>query len=365
MNGKENDSMITLFGATGYTGSRIARVLDRSGIAFRIAGRSPEKLMQLSTGLHSKPAWIEADVTRPDTLPKLFRNTRVLINCAGPFTDLGEKVASLAAVNGTHYLDTTNELGYVYRMRTFDQMARRTGAALVPACAFEVAPADCAAAYLSRSCQGDIDQIDVVYHLPGSGSSRGTRLSALRSLATSWLGYQDGRWTGIVPGSRRSRFNLQCGSHPAVSIPSSESVTLTNHLSPGSIHTWMTTSQISSFLSPVFLPYYARFLRSLPGHSVLWAAGLQSPSAQNKIRSDAPFEILVALKDEYNKYTASIIGKGAYEITAEIVVYAVAILSSPDFKLTGVLSPAQILEPNTFFNKAETWGIHLTPMIHE
>ena len=54
-----------------------------------------------------------------------------------------------AALNGVHYLDTTNELGYVYRLRSYDALARRSGAAIVPACGFEVALADCAAVELA------------------------------------------------------------------------------------------------------------------------------------------------------------------------------------------------------------------------
>src|SRR5512133_3230355 len=136
---------ITLFGATGYTGQLIARALSRAGLEFRIAGRSAEKLKALSESLPGEPAWLVADATQTASLPPLFQNTRLLINCAGPFTDLGERVIAQAAMSGVHYLDTTNELGYVFRARTYSQMGKRTGAALVPACGFEVALADCAA----------------------------------------------------------------------------------------------------------------------------------------------------------------------------------------------------------------------------
>jgi short subunit dehydrogenase-like uncharacterized protein len=355
--------MITLFGATGYTGTLIAQALDRQNLTFRIAGRSDKKLRDLSAHLRSHPTWLTADATRPETLPYLFKDTRVLINCAGPFTDLGEKVASLAAVNGVHYLDTTNELGYVYRLRTYASIAEKTGAALVPACAFEVALADCAASLLAQKSTGKTERIDVVYHLTGSGSSRGTRLSALRSLATSWLSFQGNAWIGSAPGSKRSQFNLSSGVSPVVSFPSSESVTLACHLSPMEINTWMTASRLSSYFAPLFVPLFARFLRSLPGRSVLWAAGLRPASMAKNIRTRAPFEVLVALKDEHEVHTVSITGTGAYEVTAEIIVLAVQNLLSPDFKRNGFLAPAQILDPSMLFTQAGRWGVKLSPFL--
>ncbi len=143
--------MITLFGATGTTGTLIAKVLAREGLAFRLAGRSPDRLAALSAQLPGAPGWVVADVMQPDTLASLFKDgTRLLINCAGPFTDLGERVVSLAALNGVHYLDTTNELSFRIRAQGYNELARKNGAAVVPACAFEVAPADCMAAQIGQ-----------------------------------------------------------------------------------------------------------------------------------------------------------------------------------------------------------------------
>lgn len=187
--------VITLFGATGYTGRLTARALDRLGLPFRLAGRSPAKLAHLSKSLASCPPWLTADATQPNTLPSLCRDTRLLINCVGPFTDLGEPVLAQAALSGVHYLDTSNELAFVHHAHSYNIPARHSGAAIVPACGFEVALADCAAAILGQNAAAAaFDEASVVYDLHGKGSSLATRQSALRSLATSWLAYRGGRW---------------------------------------------------------------------------------------------------------------------------------------------------------------------------
>ncbi|MEN8242201.1 MAG: saccharopine dehydrogenase NADP-binding domain-containing protein, partial [Chloroflexota bacterium] len=196
--------MITLFGATGYTGRLIAHQLASLSLpagSIRLAGRSLEKLKQLASELPYKTEINTADATIPSTLPALFKNTRVLINCAGPFTDLGEPVVALAAIHGAHYLDTTNELGFVHRMQSYHQLAVSNQAAIVPACGFEIAFADCAAALLAEQLGSQLDAIDVIYALSGGNSSRGTRLSAIRSLGTSWLAYRGGDWVSAVPCS--------------------------------------------------------------------------------------------------------------------------------------------------------------------
>ena len=87
--------MITLYGATGYTGGLIAAVLEREGLPFRLAGRSSSKLAAQSQVLASHPNWICADVSQSSSPPPLFRDTSLIINCAGPFTDLGELTSPL------------------------------------------------------------------------------------------------------------------------------------------------------------------------------------------------------------------------------------------------------------------------------
>jgi short subunit dehydrogenase-like uncharacterized protein len=216
--------MITLFGATGYTGTLVAKALDQAEMPFRIAGRSQDRLQRLSSGLKCKPECLVVDIGYTQSLMDLTRNTKLLINCTGPFTDYGERVARQAAVSGVHYLDTTNELGYVYKLQSYDRLAAKSQAALVPSCAFEVALADCAATFLAESFSPPYDEVRVIYHLPGQFSSRGTRKSALRSLATSWVAYRNGHWVGEAPCSRSIKQSISGQVHTLLSMPSCESV---------------------------------------------------------------------------------------------------------------------------------------------
>jgi short subunit dehydrogenase-like uncharacterized protein len=364
---------ITLFGSTGYTGQLIAQALARAELPFRIAGRSAEKLECQSAELPGHPAWLIADATQPASLPPLFQNTRLLINCAGPFTDLGERVISQAALSGTNYLDITNELGYVFRARGYNNLAKKTGAALVPACGFEVSLADCAAQLAgSALLQGadptsaPIDQIDILYILSGKGSSQGTRRSAVRALATSWLVYRDFGWTGQAPGSKIRRFTFPADQttiqRHALSFPSCESVSIPSHLHVQQINPWMATTRGARFWAPVFVPLFARLSRSILRGlflKIAAAGGMNQGEALDVgLRSDSPFMIYIEATRGERKSSLLLSGKDPYGLTAEIVAYAAGRLSAPGYERSGMLAPAQALDPTEFLGYAQkNWGL--------
>jgi short subunit dehydrogenase-like uncharacterized protein len=356
----QNQPFITVFGATGYTGRQVAQVLDREGLPYRLAGRSPEKLAELSARLLARPPWLVADAARNGSLPPLFQDSRVLINCAGPFTDLGERVVAQAAMSGSHYLDTTNELGFVFRARGYRQMAARTGSALVPSCAFEVALADCAAALVGQKLLAanptePLERVDVVYVLDGQRASVGTRRSAIRSLATSWIGYRDGTWTGQMPGSRVRRFDLPGGPRQAVLIPSSETVTLPLHLPLRQVEVWAAAPAAARFLAPVIVPLFARLSRSILRPLVLRlasAGGLKPGEAPGGgLQAGPPFTVLVAAGQGQRARWMALAGRDPYGLTAEIAVYAARRLASA-FTKSGLLAPSQALDPQTFLDHA-------------
>src|SRR5438067_596745 len=142
------DRMITVLAATGYTGELICRELAKNDLQFQIAGRNIDKLRALASSLgKSNMPMLVADVLRAETFSSLFQRTTVLINCAGPFTDLGIGIVRAAAEHGVHYLDTTGEQAFIKQVADdCHAIAEAHGCALMPACAFEYAVADAGAA---------------------------------------------------------------------------------------------------------------------------------------------------------------------------------------------------------------------------
>jgi short subunit dehydrogenase-like uncharacterized protein len=360
---------ITLFGATGFTGRLIAHALTEEGLSFRLAGRSGDKLAALSAQLPGRPAWLIADAAQPASLPGLFQGTRLLVNCAGPFTDLGERVVARAALSGVHYLDITNELGFVFRARGYDEMARKNGGALVPACGFEVALADAAAAIAARTEEalGTIEEAHIIYDLRG-GSSQGTRRSAVRSLGTSWITYRDGDWKGRIPGGAVRQFTLPDGPRWAAIMPSSESVSLPSHLPVQRVDAWMTTAPSARFWMPVILPLLARLSRSILRDLILTIAarGGYTPEAHGSRLDDpgraaaSPFQITVQLRRPSGTHAITLQGNDPYGLTARIIAYYARRMTSPGYAQSGFLAPSQAVEPAQFLHEAEQrWGIQI------
>ncbi len=347
--------MITLLGATGYTGIRTARVLDRRGLPFRLAGRDAQKLAALSESLSTKPAYLTVNLDQASSITDLFRQTEILINCAGPFTDLGERIVSQAAVKGAHYIDSSNELGYLVRMRSYNRLAQKSKAVISPACAFEVALSDTAARLLINP-ETPNDEVRVYYHIKASHTSIGTRKSALRALATSWMTYRGGRWVGQAPVSRSTRVTIDGTKLYAISIPSGESVTIPEHLTVQTVSTWLTVPFHQYLLGPIFLPYYARFLRSIAGPWIQNLLGIKSPDPVNLPDETSSFVIKLVAKSASDSSATYISGKNPYQVTGEILAYAAQVLRDNPPDQGGVLPPSAILG-SSFFDDAKEWGV--------
>jgi short subunit dehydrogenase-like uncharacterized protein len=361
--------MITIFGATGFTGQLTARALARANLPFRIAGRSAEKLAALSASLPGCPPWVVADAAQSATLPGLFQDTTLLINLAGPFTDLGERVIAQAAIRGVHYLDVTNELGYAFRARTYDQMARRSKAALVPACGFEVTLADCAAQLagsrlLAGRASNPLDEVNVVYDLKGQGASAGTRRSAVRSLATSWIAYRDGEWIGQIPSGRVRRFAWLDETHHALNFPSCESVTVPAHTPTHRVDVWMANARGARFWAPLAIPLFARLSRGILRRAIPGLAACGALPTFGALDADrhgsATFTIYVEARRAEKQASLILKGRNPYALTAEILAYTARRLTDPTYRRSGLLSPAQAFGAQDLLGYAkEHWELQI------
>jgi len=355
---------ITILGATGYTGRLIAQELahyEKPNWDLQLAGRSEDRLAQLFDSLPSSPKIILANPEISETLVHLCQNTDVLINCVGPFTDLGEPVVAQAAKSGIHYVDITNELGFVHQMKSYNPVAQASGAAIIPACGFEVALADCAASILGSQSSAEIDEISVVYDIQGQGSSYGTRQSAIRSLGSSWLAFQDGHWLAAVPCRDVRQVKLGGNLIHTISFPSSEITTIPMHADVRAVSTWMRLSAGSRFWAPIALPLFARGVRRLKGKLFTWLSRTIAPAPPNDMRREATFTIRISAHRNDQRNEVNITGKGVYELTAKIAAYAANQLANPEYNQVGILAPSTALNPKAFLEKAsQEWNLTIS-----
>ncbi len=147
------DFDVLVFGATGFAGKYATEYLLESALTPRwaIAGRSRTKLDALLAQLRGKhpsaahaPTVLVADALGPaEALQTIFERTRVVINCAGPYSRMGAPVVAAAVAAGAHYVDIAGEPNHILgTMDSLHDRAAESGLLVVPACGFDHIPTD-------------------------------------------------------------------------------------------------------------------------------------------------------------------------------------------------------------------------------
>lgn len=95
--------MIGVLGAYGAVGLPVAGSLAASGLAVRVGGRDPGRLAAVSARLGVPMTVVDAgDAER---VARFCAGCRVVVNCAGPSSVIGDAVARAAAAAGSGYVD--------------------------------------------------------------------------------------------------------------------------------------------------------------------------------------------------------------------------------------------------------------------
>ncbi len=142
---------LIVWGATGYTGRLVARYLaaqyGTSGdLKWALGGRNPAKLEAVRQGCDASAPdlpLVVADSRDSASLQAMAQRTEVICSTVGPFARYGSGLVAACARHGTHYCDITGEAQWIRRMiDAHREMARASGARLVPCCGFDAIPSD-------------------------------------------------------------------------------------------------------------------------------------------------------------------------------------------------------------------------------
>ncbi len=352
--------MITLIGATGFTGTLIAHELKRLGCSARLAARDPARLERLLSDLEGDFETVLVDVSDSCTIPRAFEGSDVVINCAGPFTDLGLPVVSEAARRGVHYLDTTGEQDFIRRVfEEFDREARSTGAALVPACAFEYALGDAAAELAAEDLQ-PCDEVEIAYAIKGFGTSRGTRKSILKALGSHGFQYRNSALTHLPSSAIQREVDFpKTGRRTVTSVPFGEAVMVPRHVTTRNVTTLMVLPvptailAAASVLAPAILrsPLAGLVLRGID-------RGSFGPSIEERQKSE--FEILCTARRGRQIRRVTVAGRDPYGLTATIAARIAALLHEGNVGNTGGITPSMVAGPMAILESTSAAGVSWT-----
>ena len=324
---------IAVYGASGFTGRLVVAELARRGIDAVLVGRDAERLRRVSD--------VEVRQAPLDhaALVRAFRGCAAVINCAGPFTLLGEPVVRAADAASCHYVDIAGEQNYLARL--FE--TERPDVSVVPGANDDGLPSDLLA-HLVAARAGTVRELVIGLDLVRGGAlpSRGTLRSALANLdtfTTGGLGYADGRWDPAIPAHRTAMAFL--GEEvPVVKFPLPAVVTVPHHVPAGRVEGVTRPELVAGFAGAT-----PELVETLP----------EGPAEAD--RRAARWVIVVEAVGE-RRARGVVQGADAYGTTAVIAVEAARRLVVDGAK-PGVLPPAQAFDAADFLAFLETRGVTL------
>jgi short subunit dehydrogenase-like uncharacterized protein len=358
---------IVVYGATGTTGSRIARALHGAGARVVLAGRDGAGLATLAADLGRAPIRVAA-VDDPSALAAAFAGARVVVAAAGPFAVVGAPVLAAALAAGADYVDVAGEPHFVRAMyERHESAARRAGRTVVSGMAVGLALGDLAAARAAAACAavGDdgpavraapaarlaahdpVDRVDVAHVLDDFSATPGSTRSTLETLAEPALIWCSDRWDEVPPGA--SSWQLDAGAalgggRDAVSFPSGEVVTVPRHVAARRIETYVSWARTgwamrAAGLAGRLAPLVARTTRAA-------ARRLDpAPPPSAAMLARARFAIVARARRGADQATVRISGRDLYGTSALIAAWAAHALASRGSGPVGVLAPAEVFAP--------------------
>jgi len=311
---------VAVYGAGGHTGRFVVAEALRRGLPVVAVGRDASRL---PPGVPAR----EAAIDDPAALDRAFAGCAVVIHCAGPFLDTARPVVEAALRAGAHYLDVTAEQGSAFdTFERFDARARAAGLAVIPAAGFYGGLAD----LLVTALAGDdgAEDIEVAVALDHWWPTRGTRETGHRNQLPRQV-VREGRLEAMSQPAATAywRFGAPHGDQRVVELPFSEVATLTRHLHPRSLRSWLTQRSLDQIRDA-----------ATPPPAAVDARG----------RSAQRFEMAVRVGTAAGPRRASASGQDIYAVSAPLLVEAAARLREGGPAVAGAVSLAQAFDARGF-----------------
>lgn len=215
-----------LYGATGYTGTLIARTAVDLQLRPVLAGRNPEKVARLAgeLGLPWRAFGLDNDARgTAGARQAALRDMPVVLHCAGPFSRTYRPMVEACLRAGAHYLDLTGEMIELEALPGLDAEAKAAGVMLMPAVGFDVVPSDCLALHVSRRLPS-ATRLALAFKAVG-GWSRGTMYSVVDAAGRPGMVRKDGELTRVPAGYRSREIDFGSGPVSCVTIPWGDAAT--------------------------------------------------------------------------------------------------------------------------------------------
>lgn len=205
-----------IYGANGYTGRLIAQAAVAGGMRPILAGRSEASLRPIAQelGLELRVFGLET----PEEVDRGLAGLRLVLHCAGPYSQTSAPMAEACLRQRVHYLDITGEIAVFEALAARNEAALAAGVMLLPGVGFDVVPTDCLAAMLAEALPGS-NSLTLAFWMVG-GSSPGTAKTMVEGLGGgAGAARVDGKIQQVPPAWVQREVPFSSRPRHAVSIP--------------------------------------------------------------------------------------------------------------------------------------------------
>ncbi|KAM0675756.1 hypothetical protein GVAV_000531 [Gurleya vavrai] len=145
---------IIIYGASSLAARFIIAHLLKKDVKLALSGRSVKTIKENLLNVSNTLPVIECSTKNIDLIVK---QTRILINCAGPYIFSGEKIIESCVRNKTHYLDITGETFFIEKIiYLYNRKAEENKVFVINCCGFDCVPADIGVEYFKEKINDDL-----------------------------------------------------------------------------------------------------------------------------------------------------------------------------------------------------------------
>ncbi len=182
-----------LYGANGYTGQLITKIMNEYGVKPILAGRRKEALEPMAKAINT--SYHVADLDDNAALDAALNDVSVVLHAAGPFKRTAKPMIEACLRNKKHYIDITGEIEVYEMAKKYDDAGKKAGIMIMPGVGFDVVPTDCIALFLKNKLS-DANELKLAFASLGGRLSHGTATTMAEGAGRMSAERRDGK---IVP----------------------------------------------------------------------------------------------------------------------------------------------------------------------
>lgn len=329
-----------IYGANGYTGTLIAEEATRRGHRPRLSGRNQEAIQAIAARLGTTAA--PCDLGDASALRAALSGCRLVLHCAGPFSETSPAMLQACLDQGVHYLDITGEIDVFSACHARSAEASKQGVLVVPGVGFDVVPTDGVAAMVKEALP-DAASLVLAFEA-GGGLSVGTAKTSVAGLGKGGRVRRGGALVEVPAAFKTRTFVRDGKTRTALTIPWGD--VFTAYITTGipDIEVYLTASSRTiasarrlNWIRPLLrLGVVTRFMQRRV------AASLKPPSAETRARTNCYVWGEAAAADGRTA-RIEIETPNGYDLTVTAALGVVERLLAADDGRSGYMTPSQLM----------------------